>query len=68
MSSLSVVSLENLPERILHRVMNEIITKQENRVRMLSGERKTALRDIAECLIEKERVSGEYLRGIVSIA
>jgi len=30
--------------------MNEIITKQENRVRMLLGERKTAMRDIAVLL------------------
>jgi vesicle-fusing ATPase len=66
MSTLSVVSLDNLPERILHRVISEIMAKQENRIRMFFREKETALRSIAEFLIENERVSGEYLREITS--
>lgn len=66
MSSLSVVSLENLPDEILHRILSEIIAKQENRVRMSLGEREATLRDIAQCLIENEKVSGEFLRDLVT--
>jgi vesicle-fusing ATPase len=62
MSSLSVVSLENLPGSILHRVIRQIIADQEKRVRSILTESEELLREVAVCLLEKEKVSGDVLR------
>ena len=62
MSYLSVVSLENVPGNILHRVIRQIIAGQEERVRSLLAEREALLREIAACLLDREKVSGDTLR------
>ncbi len=62
MSQLGVVSLEDLPGRILHRVIQKIIVTQEEVVRTLLGPKMRLIEQVADILVTQEKISGESLR------
>ena len=62
MSSLGVVSLDDLPGTILHRIIQQIIAAQEQHVRNVLCDYQTQIRDLAEVLIKEEKLTGEMLR------
>lgn len=62
MSSLGVVSLEDLPGAILHKEIQHIIVTQEQNVRQHLGTRKELITELSEILVHEEKVSGEFLR------
>ncbi|EEG76201.1 AAA family ATPase [Dethiobacter alkaliphilus] len=66
MSTLGVVSLDDLPGNILHKVIQQIIARQEESVKALLGERKELITELAELLVTEEKVSGEHLRARLS--
>ncbi len=63
MSSLGVVSPEDLPKSISHRVMQKIIADQEQYVRGILCNYQEQIHELAEVLIEEEKLSGEMLRS-----
>ena len=65
MSSLGIVSIKDLPGNILHDGLKEIIFEQETRVRRLVQKYKHIISEVAEHLLEKERISGQYLRDFL---
>ncbi|WP_027717538.1 AAA family ATPase [Desulfovirgula thermocuniculi] len=66
MSSLGVVDAESLPRGLRYRAITEILRGQEERVRRFLSERKELLEKVVEALLEKERISGEEFRRLVS--
>ncbi|HOV78690.1 MAG TPA: AAA family ATPase [Bacillota bacterium] len=68
MSELGVVCLETLPQDLKHRTMTGIVRKQEERVRGQMSEMKMILIKVTDVLLEREKISGEYFRKIISDA
>lgn len=66
MSEMGFVSLDDLPPEVKHKVMGEILKRQENRVRESLEGRKTTLRRIVEHLLEKEKISGDEFRSFMA--
>jgi ATP-dependent metalloprotease FtsH len=66
MSSLGIVSLDDLPSSHMNRVIQQIISAQEEKVRDILEARVGLINDIAEQLIEKEKMSGEFLRSCLN--
>ncbi len=62
MSQLGVVSLEDLPGRILHRVIQKIIVTQEEVVRTMLLPKIKIIEEVADILVTQEKISGESLR------
>jgi cell division protease FtsH len=62
MSQLGVVSIEDLPGRLLHRVIQKIIAAQEGRVRSMLSPQIALIKEVADILVAQEKVSGEFLR------
>ncbi|MDW7650818.1 MAG: AAA family ATPase [Bacillota bacterium] len=62
MSSLGVVSLEDVPGSLLHKVIQQIIARQENHVREELAAKTELITELAEILVHEEKVSGEFLR------
>ncbi|MEW5785991.1 MAG: AAA family ATPase [Bacillota bacterium] len=62
LSALGVVSINDLPRGTLHRTIQQIIKVQEQRVTGLLNNYLEQLNEIASILVEKEKISGEYLR------
>ncbi|HPU00673.1 MAG: AAA family ATPase [Firmicutes bacterium] len=62
LSSLGVVSMEDLPAGLLHRTIQEIIAAQEQRVSELLAPQVELIKHIARIILEKEKISGEFLR------
>ncbi len=65
MSSLGIVSIKDLPGNILHESIKEIMNEQESRVRELVLKYKETILDVSEYLLQKERISGQYLRDML---
>lgn len=65
LSSMGVVSPEDLPKGELHEKMKEIISFQEERVRQLIRRHYSVIEVISQYLLEKERISGNYLRELL---
>jgi len=64
MSSLGVVSEENLPKGAMHDVVTEILQKQENRVRETMQPYGGRILEITDILLEQERLSGSDFRKL----
>ncbi|HOA34963.1 MAG TPA: AAA family ATPase [Bacillota bacterium] len=62
LSSLGVVSIDDLPVGLLHRTIQQIIAVQEKRVADLLASRVDLIKEIARIIIEKEKISGDTLR------
>lgn len=62
MSQLGVVSLDDIPGSILHKVIQQIIAEQEACIRDFLSTRKELITELAEILVHEEKVSGEFLR------
>lgn len=62
LSTLGVVSVKDLPRGVLHRTLRQIITAQEQWVVGYLSRQKEVIREIAGYLVEKEKVTGEFLR------
>ncbi|MEW5921063.1 MAG: AAA family ATPase [Bacillota bacterium] len=65
LSSMGVVSTNDLPNGVLHEYMKEIISSQEERVRKLIRNYLPVIKNVAHYLLEKERISGNYLRELL---
>ncbi|MBS4031364.1 MAG: AAA family ATPase [Clostridiales bacterium] len=68
MSTLGVVSLDDLPGTILHRIIQQIIAAQEQYVRDVLCDYQTQIHDLAGVLIEEEKLTGEMLRCRLDLA
>lgn len=68
MSSLGIVSVNDLPKNIFHDVLKEIINEQEEKVRGIVQKYKDIIMVAAEYLLEKERINGQYLRDLLRAA
>ncbi len=62
MSSLGVVSLNDLPARLLHKVIQQIIADQQENVKQQLSLKRELLTSLAEVLLLEEKVTGEFLR------
>jgi len=68
MSSLGIVNIEVLPSGLRYKTLSGIIKKQEERVKQNLAKLETATHRIADFLLEQERISGDKLREILSLA
>jgi len=66
LSSLGVISVEDLPPAKSNLVIQEIITNEEKIVRQLINDRIQILEQIVEILKEQEKVSGDAIRKIIN--
>ncbi len=66
MSSLGVVSKENLPDKLLHEAIQQIIAETEDRVRAHLSQQREAIEEIAQVLLENEKISGDDFRRILA--
>ncbi len=66
LSSLGVVSVKDMPRGVLHRTLCQIIAAQEQWVGNHLSRQKEAIFEIARCLVEKEKVTGDFLRDLLS--
>lgn len=62
MSSLGVVSLDDVPAGLLHKVIQQIIADQQENVKKELSQRRELLTALAETLLLEEKLTGEYLR------
>lgn len=62
LSELGVVSVENVPREISFRVQGTIIREQEDRVRLELAGYREVLEQVANMLLEEEKISGDRLR------
>jgi len=62
MSSLGVVSLDDVPAGLLHKVIQQIIADQQENVKQQLSQRRELLTALAETLLLEEKLTGEYLR------
>lgn len=65
MSELGVVSIEDIPKELKHNVLTSIIKEQENRVKEYMEHSKDLLLKLVEVLLEKEKITGDYLRRVM---
>ncbi|MCL4515100.1 MAG: AAA family ATPase, partial [Firmicutes bacterium] len=66
MSSLGVVSKENLPDKLLHEAIQQVIAETEDRVRAHLSQQREAIEEIAQILLENEKISGDDFRRILA--
>ena len=66
LSSLGVVSIKELPKGLLHRTIQQLIGAQEQSVTNLLSKKIELIKEIAHCVLEKEKISGETLRRHIS--
>ena len=62
MSSLGVVSLDDLPAGLLHKVIQQIIADQQEHVKQQLSLQRELLTALAEILLLEEKLTGESLR------
>ncbi|MCF8011968.1 MAG: AAA family ATPase [Clostridiales bacterium] len=62
MSELGVISIDIIPSKTRYRVVNEIIKRQEERVKNHLKQKEKVLSKIVSLLMEEERISGENFR------
>ena len=67
MSSLGVISSQDLPGGVLHKNIKEIISIQEERVRIIIIKYREVIEQAAQYLLKKERISGKYLRELLNV-
>ena len=65
MSSLGIVSVADLPSGVLYDSLKEILNAQEQRVRSIIRKYRSMIENVARYLLEKEKISGAYLRNIL---
>ncbi len=66
MSSLGIVSTADLPGGVLHDSLKDILNSQEERVRKIILKYRSIIENVAKYLLEKEKISGAYLRNILN--
>jgi len=66
MSSLGIISINDLPSGTLHKHLQEIISDQEEFVRELITKYRDMIEHVANYLLDRERISGQYLRELIS--
>jgi len=62
MSSLGVVSLDDLPAGLLHKVIQQIIADQQEHVKQQLSLQRELLTALAEILLLEEKLTGDFLR------
>ncbi len=62
LSSLGVVCMEDLSRNMIHRTVRKIISREEEKVTVMLTPYLSSIREIASVLVDKERITGEYLR------
>lgn len=68
LSSLGVVCMDDLSRTMIHRTVRKIITGEEEKVTAMLTPYQSSIREIASVLVEKERITGEFLRKILAEA
>ncbi|MCR4430576.1 MAG: AAA family ATPase [Tepidanaerobacteraceae bacterium] len=63
MSKMGIVDKETIPQEQLHKEITNIVTEQKNRVINLLKENKDILQEIAEYLINNEKIDGDAFRN-----
>ncbi|MDA8096463.1 MAG: AAA family ATPase [Clostridia bacterium] len=66
MSRLGIVSISSLPQKDKHSAMQEILQKQESRVREFLEINRDVFVEIVEELLAKEKLTGEEFRNFLS--
>ena len=67
MSSLGIVSIDDLPGDTLHKGLQGILKVQEENVRIIIKKYKTLVKKAAGCLVAKERIEGKHLRNLLGM-
>lgn len=62
MSQLGVVSPEDIPGSLFHKVIQQIIADQERAIRDFLRAKTEIITELAEILVHEEKVSGDFLR------
>lgn len=65
MSSLGVVSLRDVPGNLLHEAIRGIMEKEEERVRKIIRHYQDLIRETADYLLAREKISGEKFRQMI---
>jgi vesicle-fusing ATPase len=63
MSSLGVVSVDDIPGSLLHKEIQRIIASRQKAVTELLASKKVLMTEVAEILVHEEKVTGEFLRS-----
>ncbi len=66
LSSLGVVCMEDLSRNMIHRTVRKIISREEEKVTVMLTPYLSSIREIASVLVDKERITGEYLPKILA--
>ena len=66
LSSLGVVSIEELPRPLLHHTIQQLVEAREERVKKLLGQKIALIENVARSILEKEKINGEALRRHIS--
>ncbi len=62
LSSLGIVSMDDLPRSTLHKTIQKIIGEKENNVKKILSENLDIIRAVAQKLFQEEKISGDFLR------
>lgn len=65
MSGLGIISIDDLPEEILHQEIAKILKTQEEKVDQILTECQVILQELVELVLEKETLTGEEIREIL---
>ncbi len=65
LSSMGVVCIEDMSKNMIHRTVRKIIMEQEQKVAGLISPYLSLIKEAATLLVEKEKISGEYLREVI---
>jgi ATP-dependent Zn protease len=66
LSELGIISVEDIPRDQLHSTITSILREVENDTLNLLSERKKDLKQVAELLLDKETISGDELRLVLT--
>lgn len=66
MSELGIISVEDIPRDQLHSAITSILREVENDTRDLLSEHKRVLKQVVELLLDKETISGDELRLVLT--
>lgn len=66
LSSLGIISIEHVPEELIHRTIKEIISSQEEKTKTLLMENQAAIDLVVDELVKIEKITGTKLRELLS--
>ena len=66
MSTLGIISPEDVPRQMLHDTISAILKEGEESVRAMLDDRRALLQEVAELLLEQESIGGEAFRALLA--